>query len=153
MMAHEITAKAGAHKRSRRIGRGTGSGRGKTSGRGHKGQGSRPGSQQHPLNEGGGLPLYRRLPIRGFSNARFATPVEIVNVADLQAVFQDGADVNAESLAAAGLIRSASSQVKVLGDGSLTRKLTVTANRFSKSAAQKIADAGGSANVVGGKGK
>ncbi len=148
MMGHEITAKSGANKRNRRVGRGTGSGRGKTAGRGHKGQGSRPGTQQHPLNEGGGLPLFRRLPIRGFSNARFATPVQVVNVSELDRVFDDGADVNAESLAAAGLIRSAKGKVKVLGNGELSKKLTVTADRFSKSAAEKISQAGGSVNAV-----
>ncbi|MCG3181104.1 MAG: 50S ribosomal protein L15 [Phycisphaerae bacterium] len=143
MMLHDITAAVGASKKHRRRGRGTGSGRGKTSGRGHKGQLARAGSRQHALKEGGSIPMYRRLPIRGFSNFGFTTEYQVVNVADLERHCEDGAEVTVAALAQVGLVRSAQAKLKVLGDGKLSKKLTVTADRLSASAKQKIVDAGG----------
>jgi large subunit ribosomal protein L15 len=143
----QITSIAGKHKRRRRIGRGTGSGRGKTCGRGHKGSGSRAGSTSISLYEGGQMPLFRRLPKRGFSNYKFAMRYEIVNVSQLER-FEDGADIGAEQLSGAGLIDSLRSKVKILGNGELTKKLRVTANKFSKTAEQKIVASGGMAKVV-----
>ena len=147
MLNHEITSIAGGHKRRRRIGRGTGSGRGKTSGRGHKGSGSRAGATGFSLYEGGQLPFFRRLPKRGFSNRSFVVPCEIVNVWQLER-FEDGASVGVEQLSDAGLIDSPKSRVKILGKGDLTKKLEVTAHRFSKGAEQKITASGGTAKVI-----
>jgi len=147
MLNHEITSIAGKSKARRRIGRGTGSGRGKTCGRGHKGAGSRAGSVSITLHEGGQMPLFRRLPKRGFSNYKFAKRCEIVNVSQLER-FDDGAAVGVEQLSDAGLINGIKSKVKILGKGELTKKLQVTAHKFSKSAEQKIAASGGIAKVV-----
>ena len=147
MLNHEITSIAGKNKARRRIGRGTGSGRGKTCGRGHKGAGSRAGSVSITLHEGGQMPLFRRLPKRGFSNYKFAKRCEIVNVSQLER-FDDGAAVGVEQLSDAGLIDGIKSKVKILGKGELTKKLQVTAHKFSKSAEQKIAASGGMAKVV-----
>ena len=147
MLNHEITSIAGKSKARRRIGRGTGSGRGKTCGRGHKGAGSRAGSVSITLHEGGQMPLFRRLPKRGFSNYKFAKRCEIVNVSQLER-FDDGAAVGVEQLSDAGLIDGIKSKVKILGKGELTKKLQVTAHKFSKSAEQKIAASGGMAKVV-----
>ena len=137
----------GGHKRRRRVGRGTGSRRGKTCGRGHKGAGSRAGSTAVSLSEGGQMPLFRRLPKRGFSNKKFAVRCEIVNVCQLER-FEDGATVDMEQLSAAGLIDSMKSRVKILGKGDLTKKLQVAAHKFSKSAEQKITASGGVVKVV-----
>ena len=147
MLNHEITSIAGKYKRRRRVGRGTGSGRGKTCGRGHKGGGSRAGSSSVSLYEGGQMPLFRRLPKRGFSNYKFATRCEIVNVWQLER-FEDGDSIGVEQLSNAGLIGSNKSKVKILGKGELTKKLQVTAHKFSKTAEQKIAASGGTAKVV-----
>ncbi|OHB78141.1 MAG: 50S ribosomal protein L15 [Planctomycetes bacterium RBG_16_55_9] len=147
MLNHEITSIVGGHKRRRRIGRGSGSGHGKTSGRGHKGAGSRAGSTAVSLLEGGQMPLFRRLPKRGFNNKRFAVRCEIVNVCQLER-FEDGATVGMEQLSDAGLIDSAKSRVKILGKGDLTKKLEVAAHKFSKSAEQKITASGGMVKVV-----
>jgi len=147
MLNHEITSVAGKHKRRRRVGRGTGTGRGKTCGRGHKGAGSRAGSVSVTLYEGGQMPLFRRLPKRGFSNYKFATRCEIVNISQLER-FEDGADIGAEQLSSAGLIGSTKSKVKILGKGDLTKKLKVTAHKFSKTAEQKIVASGGTAKVI-----
>ena len=147
MLNHEITSVAGKHKPRRRVGRGTGTGHGKTSGRGHKGGGSRAGSTSVTLHEGGQMPLFRRLPKRGFSNYKFAIRCEIVNVSQLER-FQDGADVGIEQLSTAGLIGSAKSKIKILGKGDLTKKLQVTAHKFSKTAEQKIVASGGTAKVI-----
>ena len=147
MLNHEITSIAGKHKARRRIGRGTGSGQGKTCGRGHKGSGSRAGSTSMSLYEGGQMPLFRRLPKRGFSNYKFATRCEIVNVSQLER-FDDGATVGAEQLSNAGLIDSLKNKVKVLGNGELTKKLQVTAHKFSKTAEQKIVASGGTAKLI-----
>ena len=147
MLNHEITSIVGRHKRRRRIGRGTGSKRGKTCGRGHKGAGSRAGSTSLSLSEGGQMPLFRRLPKRGFNNRKFAVRCEIVNVYQLER-FEDGATVGMEQLSEAGLIDSMKSKVKILGKGDLTKKLQVAAHKFSKSAEQKITASGGMAKVV-----
>ena len=146
MLNYEITSVAGKHKTRRRVGRGNGSGSGKTSGRGHNGQNSRAGASRMSLYEGGQMPLFRRLPKRGFSNYDFARRYEIVNVSQLER-FDDGADISAEQLSDAGLIGSGKSKVKILGDGELTKKLKVTAHKFSKTAEQKIEACGGTANV------
>ena len=147
MLNHEITSVAGKHKPRRRVGRGTGTGHGKTCGRGHKGGGSRAGSTSVTLHEGGQMPLFRRLPKRGFSNYKFAIRCEIVNVSQLER-FQDGADVGIEQLSNAGLVDSAKSKIKILGKGDLTKKLQVTAHKFSKTAEQKIVASGGAAKVI-----
>jgi len=147
MLNHEITSIAGKHTRRRRVGRGTGTGRGKTCGRGHKGGGSRAGSTSISLYEGGQMPLFRRLPKRGFSNKSYATRCEIVNVSQLER-FDDGAAVGIEQLSDVGLIGGAKSKVKILGKGELTKKLQVTAHKFSRTAEQKIVASGGMAKVI-----
>ncbi len=148
MYSHEITSIAGPNKKHKRVGRGKGTGHGKTSGRGHKGAGSRSGPNPYLTYEGGQMPLFRRLPKRGFSNSKFATRYEVVNVAQLERIFQDGSSVGVGELFGAGLVDSLDSRIKVLGDGELTKKLDVSAHKFSKSAEQKISSCGGSAKVV-----
>ncbi|MAE66166.1 MAG: 50S ribosomal protein L15 [Phycisphaeraceae bacterium] len=149
MMIHEITPSTGRYRRRKRIGRGVGSGRGKTCGRGHKGARSRSGATGsiRASSEGGQMPLFRRLPKRGFSNAQFKKVFAIVNLADLEARFETGDEVNVQALVAKGLIRGAKHPVKILGRGDLAKKLTVTAAAFSKSASEKITGAGGTATV------
>jgi len=147
MLNCEITSIAGKHKTRRRVGRGAGTGRGKTCGRGHKGSGSRAGASSRSLYEGGQMPLFRRLPKRGFSNYKFAARYEIVNVLQLER-FDDGAAVGVEQLSGAGLIGSSKSKVKILGNGELTKKLEVAAHKFSKAAEQKIIGCGGTAKVI-----
>ena len=148
MLNHEITSVAGKYKSRKRVGRGSGSGSGKTCGRGHKGSGSRAGSSAVSLFEGGQMPLFRRIPKRGFSNFKFATHYEVVNVLQLER-FDDGSTVSVEQLSDAGLVDSCKSKVKILGDGELTKKLDVNAHKFSKTAEQKIVASGGTAKVVG----
>jgi len=148
MMIHEITQKAGAYKNRKRVGRGPGSGTGKTAGRGHKGAGSRSGHSHRPAHEGGQMPLFRRIPKRGFGNSMFETVYTVINIKALDARFSDGQDVNGESLYKAGLIRSVNVKVKVLGTGDTRKKLNVTAAAFSKSAQDKITKAGGTATVA-----
>jgi len=148
MLSNEITAIAGAYKKRKRIGRGKGSGNGKTCGRGHKGCGQRPGSSVRPTYEGGQMPLFRRLPKRGFSNYDFANRYEIVNVSQLERLFDENTSIDVQGLVNAGLVDSVKSKVKVLGDGELTKKLNVVAHKFSKSAEQKISGCGGVAKVV-----
>jgi large subunit ribosomal protein L15 len=148
MLNHEITAVVGKHKARKRVGRGRGAGNGKTAGRGHKGANSRAGAKRLTLSEGGQMPLFRRLPKRGFSNVQFADRYEIVNVSQLER-FEDGSDVGLEQLVSAGLIDKAKSKVKILGNGELTKKLSVTAHKFSKSAEEKIAGCGGAVNIAG----
>ena len=147
MLNHEITSVVGEHTRRRRIGRGNGSGHGKTCGRGHKGGGSRAGSISVSLYEGGQMPLFRRLPKRGFSNRKFAARCEIVNVSQLER-FEDGTLVGIEQLSGAGLIDNMKSKVKILGKGDLTKKLQVTAHKFSKTAEHKIAASGGTVKLI-----
>jgi len=143
MMIHEVTEKVGRHKARKRIGRGPGSGTGKTAGRGHKGQLSRSGYSRKFGSEGGQMPWYRRLPKRGFSNARYRLEYIGINVKALEARFPDGAEVNPEMLVKMGLLDDASRPVKILGDGELAKTLHVAAAAFSKSAEKKIVDAGG----------
>ncbi|MFH0981392.1 MAG: 50S ribosomal protein L15 [Planctomycetota bacterium] len=144
----EITKTAGAHKKRRRVGRGPGSGHGKTAGRGTKGCGSRAGWNTRGMVEGGQMPLFRRLPKRGFSNAPFRCEYSIVNIADLEDKFQAGDHVTRQFLREAGLVRNARAAVKILGQGELTKKLIVEASKFSKSAVEKIVKAGGEAKIV-----
>ncbi len=130
------------NRRRRRVGRGPGSGHGKTSGRGHKGAGSRAGYSVHSSFEGGRMPMVRRVPKRGFNN-RWARTIFTLNVSDLDKLFEDGAEVSFEVLRERQLMPSRFELFKVLGDGVLSKKLTVSAHRFSKSAAEKIKQAGG----------
>ena len=136
----------GSRKSRKRLGRGPGSGLGKTSGRGHKGRGARSGGNTHPSFEGGQMPLQRRLPKRGFHNP-FRRTFSVVNLARLEAVFEGGAVVDAAALLAHGLVR-AGRPIKVLGQGELSKALTVKAHAFSESAKARIAAAGGSAEVI-----
>jgi large subunit ribosomal protein L15 len=143
----DLNKTAGRHRKRRRVGRGRASGCGKTCGTGHNGQNSRSGSGAGPLYEGGQMPLFRRLPRRGFNNANFATRYTVVNVAALDA-FEDGQEVTPESLVEAGIVHRIEGGLKILGNGALTKRLTVKAHKFSKSASEKIAQAGGSAVVL-----
>jgi large subunit ribosomal protein L15 len=148
MMIHEITEKVGRYKARKRVGRGRASGVGKTSGRGHKGAGSRAGFSRRAYFEGGQMSFARRLPKRGFTNADFRRDFAIVNIKALEARFDDGTEITAALLAEAGLIRDTSLPLKVLGEGELTKKFTVTAEKFSASARTKIEGAGGTVNEV-----
>ena len=147
MMNHEITGIVGKHKAKRRRGRGAGSGLGKTAGRGHKGQASRSGARRLATYEGGQMPLFRRIPKRGFNNAVFATRYSIVNVEQLEQ-FEEGTRVDPQLLKDVGLIRGLGQMVKILGDGELSRRLTVVAHKFSGSAREKITGAGGTAEDI-----
>ena len=138
------------YKSRKRVGRGPGSGHGKTCGRGHKGQGSRAGFSLHPTFEGGQMPLVRRIPKRGFNN-RWALKVAIVNIGELDKRFSDGDEVNIETLKAKNLAQGSFDVLKVLGNGELTKKLKISAHRFSKSAKEKIDKAGGETVVLPGK--
>jgi len=140
MKLHELTPAAGATKLAYRKGRGAGSGNGKTAGRGHKGQWARSGGGVRPGFEGGQMPLARRLPKRGTTYAP-------VNVSALEK-FEDGAEVTAEILCNAGIVKNALDGIKILGNGALTKKLTVKAAAFSASAKEKIEAAGGKAEVI-----
>ena len=147
MKLHELRPSEGAFKTSKRLGRGTGSGLGKTSGKGHKGQNARSGGGVRPGFEGGQLPLFRRLPKRGFSNAMFKVEYATINVSDLEK-FEDGAVVTPELLKEMGILKKQLAGVKVLGNGELTKKLTVKAHKFSESAIEKIEAIGGKAEVI-----
>src|SRR5689334_9101235 len=142
-----VRAPRKASENRKRVGRGMGSGMGKTSTRGHKGQGSRSGSRLMRGFEGGQMPLHRRLPKRGFVNI-FKTEYAVVNLADIARLGE--ATVTLETFHKSGLVRKKSLPIKVLGDGELKTAVTVQAHRFSKSAAEKIAKAGGKAEVLGG---
>jgi len=148
MMVNEITSRAGAHKRRKRVGRGESSGHGKTSGRGNKGCKARSGGGPRPLHEGGQMPIFRRLPKRGFSNFHFRVEYQVVNLAALEERFQAGDTVDPAALERAGLIRSSAGPVKILGDGSLTKKLAVTAHAFSSKARAAIEAAGGAVTML-----
>ncbi|MBN1942261.1 MAG: 50S ribosomal protein L15 [Phycisphaerae bacterium] len=148
MKLDEILSAAGKYKRPKRIGRGTGSGHGKTSGRGHKGYLSRAGAKRRAGYEGGQAPMLSRIPKRGFNNANFRKEYQVVNLSALEEAFQDGARVDAETLMQAGLIDDAKGPLKILGDGELKKKLTVVADKFSASAAEKIAQAGGTTEAI-----
>jgi len=146
MNLHELSPAPGSTQVAKRKGRGPGSGNGKTAGRGHKGQWARSGGGVRVGFEGGQMPLTRRLPKRGFNNI-FAKPLEIVNVASLNK-FEDGAVVSVSDLLEKGILSKCEYGVKVLGNGEVTKKLTVRANAFSESAKEKIEKAGGKAEVV-----
>jgi large subunit ribosomal protein L15 len=148
MKLHELKNVKGAVHRKKRVGCGEGSGHGKTSGRGGKGQTARSGGSIRPGFEGGQMPLYRKLPHRGFNQAAFRTEAAVVNVSALNGLDDSITDVDATALAKAGLIRADETYVKVLGDGELSRALKVTASKFSASAKEKIEKAGGQAIVA-----
>ena len=146
MNLHELSPAAGSNTKAYRKGRGAGSGNGKTAGRGHKGQWARSGGGVRVGFEGGQMPLARRLPKRGFHNI-FAKPLEAVNVSVLEK-FEDGAVVNTQALLEKGVLSKCEYGVKILGNGSLTKKLTVQASAFSASAKEKIEAVGGKAEVI-----
>ena len=147
MKLHELSPHEGSVKNRFRKGRGAGSGNGKTAGKGHKGQNARSGGGVRPGFEGGQLPLYRKLPKRGFNNYRFAKKYAVINVASLNK-FNDGEVVDFAALLAMGIINEVNDGVKVLGEGELTKKLTVKAAVFSASAKEKIEAVGGKTEVV-----
>ena len=146
MKLHELAPAQGATKEAKRIGRGHGSGNGKTAGKGHKGQKARAGRGQRPGFEGGQMPLQRRVPKRGFNNI-FAKEYAIINVSALE-VFDNGAVVDATAMAEKGIIKCACLPVKVLGNGNISKAVTVKATAFSESAKSKIEAAGGKAEVI-----
>ncbi|MBQ9673671.1 MAG: 50S ribosomal protein L15 [Ruminococcus sp.] len=147
MKLHELSPVDGSKKDVKRIGRGHGSGWGKTSGKGHKGQKARSGGSIRPGFEGGQMPLQRRVPKRGFNNI-FRKKIVAVNIAKLEAKFDNGAVVDTEALRAAGLVKNSFDGVKILGNGELTKNLTVKVDAFSKSAKEAIEKAGGKVEVI-----
>ena len=147
MKLHTMYPAEGATKTRKRVGRGIGSGLGKTSGKGHKGQNARSGGGVRPGFEGGQLPLYRRLPKRGFSNALFKTRYATINLSDLNK-FEDGAVITPELLKEMGLVKKQLDGIKVLGNGKLEQKLTIQAHKFSASALEKIKESGSKAEVI-----
>lgn len=146
MKLHELSPAPGSTKKAFRVGRGAGSGNGKTAGKGHKGQKARSGGGVRPGFEGGQMPLQRRIPKRGFNNI-FAKPLEAINVSDLEK-FEDGAVVDAKALLDAGVLSKCRYGVKILGNGEISKKLTVKASAFSETAKEKIEAAGGKAEVI-----
>lgn len=147
MKLHELQVNPGAKQTKKRVGRGPGSGLGKTSGKGHKGQNARSGGGVRPVFEGGQLPLYRRLPKRGFSNAMFKTEYAVINVEDLNR-FDEGTTVTPALLKEVGMVKQQLDGIKVLGSGKLEKKLTIQAHKFSKSAMDKIKESGSKAEVI-----
>lgn len=147
MKLHELQVNPGAKQTKKRVGRGPGSGLGKTSGKGHKGQNARSGGGVRPVFEGGQLPLYRRLPKRGFSNAMFKTRYAVINVEDLNR-FEEGTTVTPALLKEVGMVKQQLDGIKVLGSGKLEKKLTIQAHKFSKSAMDKINESGSKAEVI-----
>ena len=147
MKLHELSPAEGATKEVKRIGRGHGSGQGKTAGKGHKGQWARSGGGVKPGFEGGQTKLAMRIPKRGFNNI-FATEYATVNVSDLEARFESGAEIDAAALIDSGLIKKTYDGIKILGNGELTKSFTVKASKFTAKAAENIEKAGGKAEVV-----
>ena len=147
MKLHELEKNIGATQAKKRVGRGSGSGLGKTSGRGQKGQKARSGGSINPVFEGGQLPLYRRIPKRGFSNHMFKTEYAVINVEDLN-IFENGTVVTPALLKETGLVKKGLDGIKVLGEGTLEKKLTIQANKFSGSALEKIEKSGSKAEVI-----
>ena len=143
MILNDVHTGIQKRKPRKRIGRGSGSGHGKTSGRGHNGYYSRSGSRRRHGFEGGQMPFFRRVAKRGFNNAAFADRVVIVNVGQLNKAFDDGSEITVELLVSKGMVPSRHDALKVLGDGELTKKFTIKANHFSRSAEEKIVAAGG----------
>ncbi len=149
MQLHDVNEGIHKYKKRKRIGRGTGSGHGKTASKGHKGHSSRQGFKQNPLFEGGQMPLARRVPKRGFVNGAFRKNFAIINLEKIEAAFEAGAVIDEAALRARGLVKGRHDDgIKVLGDGELSKALTIHAQKFSESAAAKIAAAGGSVVVV-----
>ncbi len=149
MQLHDVHQGIQKRKKRKRIGRGVGSGHGKTASKGHKGHSSRQGFKQNPVSEGGQNPLIRRIPKRGFFNGAFKKDYAIVNLTSLEACYEAGAVIDEAALRARGLVKGRHDDgVKILGDGSVTKALVVHATKFSGSAAEKIAAAGGQAVVV-----
>lgn len=146
MKLHELSPAPGSNKETKRIGRGHGSGQGKTAGKGHKGQNARSGGGVRPGFEGGQMPLARRIPKRGFNNI-FGTTYAVINVSDLEK-FVDGTVIDAEMLKAAGVVKKSCDGIKILGNGDITKKLTVKVSAYSSSAKEKIEKAGGKAEVI-----
>ena len=151
MNINEVNQGIQKNKSRKRLGRGTGSGLGKTSGRGHKGQGSRAGASMPALFEGGQMPLARRVPKRGFNNKAFAEKVVAINVGDLESRFDDGAEITPATLVEKKIIKAVFDEIKILGNGELTKKLNIGAHGFSASAKEKIEKVGGTANILPGK--
>lgn len=147
-----VCQKGTPYKARQRVGRGIGSGSGKTSSRGHKGWGQRSGSSRRPGYEGGQMPIYRRVPNRGFSNIRFRTDYTVINVDKLDA-FEAGATVDLKTILDKGLVSLNTKLLKVLGNGDVTKALTVRGQKFSKSAAEKIKAAGGTVVILDAKGR
>ncbi len=147
MRLHDLKPAEGSRKSKKRVGRGTGSGLGTTAGRGMNGQNSRSGGGVRPGFEGGQMPLFRRIPKRGFTNARFKKQWSIVNVSDLNQ-FRAKTKVTPELLVEKGLVKSLNYEVKILGDGELTKELTISAHKFTQSAREKIEAAGGKVEVI-----
>ena len=147
MKLEELKKNPGATHRKKIVGRGPGSGLGKTSGKGHKGQNARSGGGVRPLFEGGQLPLYRRLPKRGFSNAMFKIRYATINVEELN-VFDNDTLVTPALLKSTGIVKKQLNGIKVLGNGKLEKKLTIQAHKFSKSALEKINESGSKAEVI-----
>ena len=150
MNINEVNTDIQKNQATKRLGRGTGSGLGKTSGRGHKGQGARAGFSMPAYFEGGQMPLARRIPKRGFNNKEFAPKVVCVNVGDLEFCFEKGEAVTPHVLTDKKVVKKVFDQLKILGDGDLTKSLAVSAHAFSKSAQSKIEAAGGSVTVLPG---
>ena len=147
MKLHELEKNIGATHDKKRVGRGSGSGLGKTSGRGQKGQKARSGGSINPVFEGGQLPLYRRLPKRGFTNDKFRTRYAVINLDELNR-FEEGTVVTPALLKETGIIKKQLAGIKVLGTGKLEKKLTIQANKFSASALEKIQESGSKAEVI-----
>ena len=149
MQLHDVDQGIHKYKKRKRVGRGTGSGHGKTASKGNKGHSSRQGFKQNPLFEGGQMPLARRVPKRGFVNGAFKKDYAIINLEKIEAAFEAGAVIDEAALRARGLVKGRHDDgVKILGDGEVTKPLTIHAQKFSESAAAKIAAAGGSVVVV-----
>lgn len=147
MKLHTLKFSEGSKKAVSRVGRGTSSGSGKTSGRGHKGQKARSGYSRKAGFEGGQIPLFRRLPKRGFSNYEFKTEYAVINLNDLNA-FEEGTIITPELLKESGFVKNQLDGIKVLGNGTLEKKLTIRAHKFSKTAKEKIESTGGKAEVI-----
>ncbi|MGN1000868.1 MAG: 50S ribosomal protein L15 [Bacilli bacterium] len=147
MKLHELEKNVGAKQKRKIVGRGPGSGLGKTSGRGQKGQNARSGGGVNPVFEGGQLPLYRRLPKRGFSNHEFKVRYATINLGDLN-IFEEGTLVTPALLKEVGLVKKQLDGIKILGDGELNKKLTIQAHKFSKSAVEKLEESGSKIEVI-----
>ncbi|HEY5792907.1 MAG TPA: 50S ribosomal protein L15 [Chthoniobacterales bacterium] len=148
MRLHDLKPRPGAKHRTKRLGTGESSGHGKTSGKGHKGQKARSGGSIRPSFEGGQMPLFRRLPRRGFNNAEFKTVYGVVNLDDLEEGFEAGVTINEAALREKGLIRGKLDGVKILARGSVTKQFAIEATKVSEAAKEKIEKAGGSVTII-----